>query len=659
MTEKHTEPPAPSTPWTFEDSDELYNISGWGNGYFGVNDQGHAVVYPDKRKDGPTIDLTEVIKEIKDQNISFPTVVRFQDILRSQVAGLNRTFRDVIEKAGYHGRYTGVYPIKVNKMREVVEEIVDAGSPFNYGLEAGSKPELLAALAMNNNLDSLTVLNGYKDDEYLRLALLGRKLGRKVIVVIEKLSELPDLLRLAKEMNIEPMIGFRAKLSTKGSGKWAGSSGERAKFGLTIPEILQAIQMLKEERQEHCLKLFHFHIGSQICDIRTIKEAITEGARVYSKLVKLGLSGLEFFDVGGGLGVDYDGSKSSSDSSTNYTMREYIEDVVYILKQICDLEEVEHPNIVSESGRTITAHHSCVIVNVFDHIETVNTSFSTTKAIGEHMFVSSMRDYWETLNEKNFQEVYNDALKVKEDAINAFKLGILSLEERAKIETLYGKISKRIHTLMKTAEFIPEELRELDNYLAEQYLCNFSIFQSAPDSWAIGQLLPVIPLHRLNEKPTVECTLADITCDSDGKINKFIGKEDTLTTLPLHTIDKGGEPYYVGVFLTGAYQDVMGDMHNLFGALNEVHIFCDDEDPTDFYIEEVIPGSTAKQALATVQYTPEAMGMTMKKNIDKQVQRGKITPKEGVRLMNLYEESLKGYTYLKPNNSTIPVPHFP
>ncbi len=658
MTDKHTEIVEPP-PWTVEDSDELYNISGWGNGYFGVNNHGHAVVYPAKRKDGPTIDLTEVIKEIKDQNISFPTVVRFQDILRSQVVTLNRTFRDVIEKAGYHGRYTGVYPIKVNQMREVVEEIVDAGAPFNYGLEAGSKPELLAALAMNNNLDSLTVLNGYKDDEYLRLALLGRKLGRKVIVVIEKLSELPDLLRLAKEMNIDPLIGFRAKLSTKGSGKWAGSSGERAKFGLTIPEILQGIQMLKEERQEHNLKLLHFHIGSQICDIRTVKEAITEGARVYSKLAKSGLSGLEYFDVGGGLGVDYDGSKSSSDSSTNYTMREYIEDVVYILKQICDLEEVEHPNIVSESGRTITAHHSCVIVNVFDHIETVNTSFTTTKTIGEHIFVSNMRDYWETLTDKNFQEVYNDALKMKEDAINAFKLGILSLEERAKVETLYGKICVRITELLKTAEFIPEECKELENYLAEQYLCNFSIFQSAPDSWAIGQLLPVIPLHRLDEKPSVQCTLADITCDSDGKINKFIGKEDTLTTLPLHSMTKEGEPYYVGVFLTGAYQDVMGDMHNLFGALNEVHIFCDDEDPTDFYIEEVIPGSTAKQALATVQYTPEALGMTMKKNIDKQVQRGKITPKEGVRLMNLYEESLKGYTYLKPSSTSIPQPHFP
>jgi arginine decarboxylase len=642
-TNNHAQKPA--TEWAIQDSDELYGISRWGNGYFSINDKGHLTILPEQRKDGPTIDITEVIEEIRAKNILFPTVIRFHDILRSQVVNLNRTFRDVIENAGYHGHYYGVYPIKVNQMREVVEEIIDAGAPYNFGLEAGSRPEILAALAMNSNRDSLTVLNGYKDEDYLRLALLGRKLGRKMIVVIEKFSELPLLLKLSREMNIEPMIGLRAKLSAEGSGRWAESGGERAKFGLTVPEILNAIKLLKDAGKQDYLKLLHFHVGSQITDIRTVKDAITEGARIYAKIAQMNID-LEYFDVGGGLGIDYDGSRSTAYSSTNYTMRDYIEDVVYILKQVCDLEEVKHPHIVSESGRFISASHSCVIFNVFDYIRQGNTHFPTEPITGEHIMVSNMRDLLKDMRPNNIQETYNDAVQLKEQSINAFKLGILGLEERAKIETMYWSISFRINSMLKEMEFIPEGLKQLEGVLSQQYLCNFSIFQSTPDSWAIGQLFPIVPLTRLNEKPTEACTLADITCDSDGKIDEFIDVQQVKQSLMVHRL-QSDQHYYMGIFLTGAYQEVMGDMHNLFGCLNEVHIFCDDEDPTDFYIEEFIPGTTCDQALAQLQYNAQFLASIIKKTVDSQVHRGKLNPREGVNLVDFYEDCLKSYTYLE------------
>jgi arginine decarboxylase len=582
---------------------------------------------------------------MKAQNIPFPIVVRFHDILRSQVKVLNETFRDVIKEANYNGQYKGVYPIKVNQMREVVEEIVDAGAPYDYGLEAGSKPELLSVLAFNDNLNALTVLNGYKDEDYLRLALLGNKLGRKVIVVIEKFSELHKILKLSRELNVEPMIGLRAKMAIKGSGKWSDSGGEKAKFGLTIAEMLNAVQILKDEGSINSLKLFHFHVGSQVTDIRTIKEVVREGARIFTKLVQIGAP-LEYFDVGGGLGVDYDGSQSTSDSSMNYKLHDYASDIVYILKEICDAEKVNHPNIVSESGRAITARHSCVITNVIDKIETSFTDYDTKKISGEHSLVSNMRELLDTINIDNAQEVYNDALDFKKECLNAFRLGILKLEERATLETLFWKITKRISALLPEMEFIPDNLYDIDQGIAPQYLCNFSIFQSAPDLWAIGQLLPIVPITKLNIKPHVHGTLVDITCDSDGKINKFIDINETKNLLPLHELTPN-EDYYIGLFLTGAYQDVMGDLHNLFGRLNEVHVFCDDEDPTDFYIEEVIKGSSAESVLSAMQYNPEAMAYTMKKNIDRQIASGKINPREGVRLVDFYEECLKSYTYLK------------
>jgi arginine decarboxylase len=632
--------------WSVQHADEIYQISRWGEGYFTVNEKGDLCINPTRTPNGPVINMMEVIEEMKNKNIPFPSVIRFHDILRSQVINLNKTFRSVIEEARFTGSYYGVYPIKVNQMREVVEEIVDAGAPYNYGLEAGSKPELMAALAMNTNQNSLTVVNGYKDRDLLRLVLLGNQLGRKVIVVIEKYTELLDLMQLSQETGVEPLIGLRAKITTKSSGKWASSGGDYAKFGLTITEILQAVKYLKSIDKAHCLKLFHFHIGSQIPDIKTIKDSISEGARIYAKLYKEGAR-LEYFDVGGGVGVDYDGTRSNSPSSINYQTRDYVADVVYILKQVCDLEDVPHPNIVSESGRAITAHHSCVVTNVFGSLEIgATTNFNTDKVVNENILVTNMRDLNGEITEKNYQEVFNDATKLKEESIAAFKFGILSLDERAKLETLFWQICKKIITAANRDEYAPDEILQLKNQMASQYLCNFSIFQSAPDTWAIGQILPVLPVHKLHEKPTELCTLVDITCDSDGKIDTFLSADGPTNTVPMHKLSPGDE-YYIGLFMTGAYQDIMGDMHNCFGRLNEVHIFADDDDPTDFYIEEVIYGNRAGHVLSTLQYNPETLAQTVKSSIDTQVKRGKIRPRDGVNLTDFYEQCLKSYTYLK------------
>ncbi len=630
--------------WTKEDADSLYHISRWGDGYFDINDEGHLCVLPERTPDGPRIDIADVLDEIKAQGLEFPVVVRFGDILRSAVRALNETFREIIEEAEYRGRYIGVYPIKVNQMREVIEEILDAGAPYDYGLEAGSKPELLAALAMNDGLEALTVLNGFKDEDYLRLALLGRMLGRKVIVVVEQAYELHTLLRLAREMDVEPLIGVRAKMAAEGSGKWCDSGGEKAKFGLTIAEILQVVATLKDEGRLDCLKLFHFHIGSQVTDIKTIKEAVREGARIYAKIAQLGAP-LEYFDVGGGLGIDYDGSQSTTNSSANYKLRDYAADVVYITKEICDAEQVAHPAIVSESGRAVTARHSCVITNVIDTIETAYTDYDTD-GTNANVMIANMREVLELLTRENVQEMYNDALDIKREGLNAFRLGILGLEQRAVIETLFWRISKAIAAMLPDMKFIPDNLYDIDEAVALQYLCNFSVFQSAPDSWAIGQLLPVVPIKQLNVRPEAFGTIVDITCDSDGKISDFIDINETKSLLPLHAFSQGDE-YYIGLFLTGAYQDVIGDFHNLFGRLNEVHVFCDDDDPTNFYVEEVIRGSASESVLAAMQYNPAAMAYAIKKNVDRRVAEGAINPRGGVRLVDFYEECLKAYTYLE------------
>ena len=628
--------------WTIDDADKMYHISRWGEGYFGINKGGNLTVCP--KRDTHQIDINEVIKEMKEQNVSFPAVIRFHDILRDKVKTINKTFRKIIDEANYEGRFYGVFPIKVNQMREVVEEIVDAGASFDFGLEAGSKPELLTVLAYNQNQSSLTILNGYKDTEFLRLALMGTQIGKRFIIVIEKFSELQRLINLSKEMGVKPLIGLRTKMSVEGTGRWAHSSGEKAKFGLTTSEMLLAGELLKENGLESQLKLIHFHIGSQINDIRTLKDAITEGARTYAKLSKLGFD-IEYFDVGGGLGVDYDGSRSSTDSSTNYSLEEYITDIVWNLKQICDLEGVDHPNIVTETGRALTAHHSCLVTNVMGEISSHQTPFSTKKQKGEHILVSNMRELSKELTAENYQQMYNEAAQLKMETLQAFRLGILSLEERAKIETLYWKIVKKIqeHIENQDEAEVPEELLEITNKLATQYLCNFSVFQSAADTWAINQILPIVPLTRLNEKPTKNCSIADITCDSDGKIDHFIEHSNTL---PLHKLNDG-EEYLIGLFLTGAYQDVMGDMHNLFGRLNEVHVYSDPGDPAGFYIEEIIRGNSASNVLSTMQYHPEYMAHTMKKMVNKEVLRGHIPPRTGVQLVDFYEDCLADYTYLK------------
>ncbi len=633
--------------WSINDSDRLYQVSQWGEGYFEINDKGNLSVNPERKENGPRIDVAEVIEEMKSQGISFPAVIRFHDILWSQVVSINETFKSVIEDEGYKGKYLGVYPIKVNQMREVVEEIVAAGSPYNFGLEAGSKPELMAVLAYNENPGALTVLNGYKDDEYMRLAMLGRKLGRKVIVVVEKLSELDRLLKISKEFDVAPMIGLRCKMSYKSTGKWSDSSGDRAKFGLSVTEILLAVERLKSEDLLDSLKLFHYHIGSQITDIKCVKETIAEAARIYAKLVKLGVD-MHYIDVGGGLAIDYDGSKSTGQSSMNYTMSQYIADIVYGIKQVCDAEEVKHPDIVSESGRAITAQHSCVVTNVVDIIDSKKNEWDVTPSAGEHQLVKNVREFLGTLDHDNYKEVYDDARQVRDDALQAFKLGILSLEDRAKVETLFWKASQRVLDFSRNEEFVSESVGELEDTLAAQYLCNFSIFQSAADHWAIGQLLPVLPLTKLHQAPTRQCTIADITCDSDGKISKFIGNDEVRRTIPLHEI-KPGDEYVIGMFLTGAYQDVMGDMHNLFGRLNEVHVFSDDDDPTDFYIEEVIRGASIANVLSTMQYTPEYMAHMVKRSIGKLIKNGEMNAREGVRLTDFYEDSLKSYTYLDYN----------
>jgi arginine decarboxylase len=546
------------------------------------------------------------------------------------------------------------------------------------GLEAGSKGELLIVLALNTNPEALTICNGYKDDEYLRLALLGRKLGRKVMVVIEKLSELPHLLRLAEEMNVQPLIGLRSKLSTKGTGKWESSSGDFAKFGLTTPELIKAVELLKARKMEHAAKLFHFHVGSQLTDIRTVKDVVNEGARIYAKLRKMGLS-LEYFDCGGGLGVDYVGARSSRFvSSLNYTLDEYAADVIYSLQQICSNEGVPEPHVVSESGRALTAHHSCLLMNVFGHIEfgepddlstgngnSQNPNHGPAAANGnasvppppipaapnETPIVREMREIVQGLTPKNSGETYHDAVDKKEQALTMFKLGILGLEERAQVESLFWKLCRKLVEINKRRKRVPEQTRELGDKLADQYMANFSLFQSAPDHWAIDQLFPIAPVHRLDEPPTRDSTIVDITCDSDGKIDSFIEGDNVDETISLHPL-RPGEPYYLGMFLTGAYQDIMGDMHNLFGRVNEVHVFVDDDDPEDYYIEEVIPGDTIEQVLSRVQYEPSDLAKRVKQALELKIREGSVKPKEGVSLTDFYETAMRGYTYLASDAPT-------
>ncbi len=632
--------------WTTEEAEELYRIQAWSDGYFGIGADGKLLALPDVGNTEVPIALQDVVDELREQNVQFPVVMRFHDILKNRVRQLNTAFAEAITEMEYQAPYRGVFPIKVNQMREVVDEIVEAGRPFHYGLEAGSKPELMAVLSYDIGNEALTICNGYKDEDFLRLALLGRKLGRKIVVVIEKFSEIEPLLRLADEMNVQPMIGLRIKMRIKADGRWSESSGERAKFGLTISEILNAVDLIHQRGYGDAIQLLHFHVGSQLSDIRFVREAVQEAARIYARLYKRGIP-LAYLDIGGGLAVDYDGSRSSGHSSMNYTMDDYARGVVFAVGQTCELEEVPHPTLVSESGRAITAHHSCVVMRVIGEIVSDAHPIDTEVLEDEHILVTNMRDLVAELTEdKNYQDAYNEASVLMADVLNAFKLGVLRLEELAKAETLHWKVMRAIEGGIRTAEFVSEDLLDVETLLRSQYLCNFSLFQSAADSWAIEQVLPVAPLTRLNEEPSRQCTIADITCDSDGKINRFIGQQGNRDNLPLHPLVPD-QNYYIGLFLTGAYQDVMGDMHNLFGRLNEAHIFCDPEDPTGFYIEEFVPGSTAGQVLDIMQYNPEAMAGKVKAMVDATVAGGGLRSRDGVQLVDFYEACLASYTYLR------------
>jgi arginine decarboxylase len=634
--------------WTIQQARNLYSIHLWGAKYFDINDAGRVIAKP-IGDGGAAVDLTDVIEEAKARGLKFPVLIRFQDILRNRVEAINLAFRSAITEFNYSGRYRGVFPIKVNQLREVVEEILDAGKPFDFGLEVGSKPELFAGLALQSAMGSLIVCNGYKDANFIRIALLGTKLGKKVILVVEKLEELRQIITVSRQLGVEPLIGIRARLLSKGAGRWAESGGENAKFGLSTAELLAATEMLKAENLSHCFKLLHFHIGSQVPDILIVKRAVQEAARFYAKLCKMGFP-IEYMDVGGGLGVDYDGSRSAFDSSTNYSLQEYANDIVYYIADVCNAEKVPHPDIISESGRAVVAHHSVLIVEVFGAIAKVRAGAQIPYGENEHPLVKELLDIQKNLPRLNKLEAYHDALERKEDAQHMFTLGMMDLPEKAKIETLYWEISQDVVQSFKDQSYVPEEIRKLEDSLGDQYLCNFSVFQSLLDHWALDQLFPIMPISRLNERPTREGTLVDITCDSDGQINKFIDLRDVRDTLPLHSLNVNAngqqEPYYLGFFLMGAYQDIMGDLHNLFGRVNEVHVFLDPDEPAGYYVEEIIEGTTIVQALDSVQYDEKELKRQMKGQIDEAIKSDRMKPSEAMRLLDDYERGLKEYTYL-------------
>jgi arginine decarboxylase len=641
-------PNQPEPVWDIEAARALYNIQRWGAKYFDINDAGHVVAKP-LQDAGAAVDITDVIEEARGRGLKFPLLIRFQDILRHRVEAINTAFRNSITEFNYQGKYRGVFPIKVNQLREVVEEILDAGKAWDFGLEVGSKPELFAGLALQSQMGSLVICNGYKDADFIKMALLGIKLGKKVIMVVEKLEELRHIITISKQLGVEPLIGIRARLLSKGAGKWAESGGENAKFGLSTVELLSATEMLKAENLGHCLKLLHFHIGSQVPDILTVKKAVQEAARFYAKLHKMGFA-IEFMDVGGGLGVDYDGSRSASDSSTNYALQEYTNDIVYYIGDVCNAEKVPHPNIISESGRAIVAHHSVLIVEVFGSIEKIRPGNAFEYGDQEHALVRELLDIKKNLHKANKLEAYHDAQERREDAQQMFTLGMLDLPDKARIENLYWEIGREVVQSFCGQAYVPEEIRKLEDSLGDQYLCNFSVFQSLLDHWALGQLFPIMPVSRLHERPTREATLVDITCDSDGQINKFIDLRGVRDTLSLHSLNTNGngkqEPYYIGFFLMGAYQDIMGDLHNLFGRVNEVHVFLEPDEPVGYYIEEIIEGNTVIHSLGAVQYDENELKRQMKAQMDEAIKSDRMKPSEAMRLLEDYERGLKAYTYL-------------
>jgi arginine decarboxylase len=627
--------------WKIVDAVRLYGIHRWGSGYFGVNPGGHITVHPEGEA-GPAIDLVKVAERVRERGLNYPLLIRFHDLLRHRVRAINEAFAEAIKSARYKGEYRGVFPIKVNQMREVVEEILDAGEPYHYGLEVGSKPELFAALAHHRDPESLLVCNGYKDGEFIRTALLGRKLGKKVILVIEKVEELRTAIEAARAMQIQPLIGIRVRLSARGVGKWALSGGEGAKFGLSTGELIQAIEFLQKEGFADSLQMLHFHVGSQVPNILALRRAVREATRYYCQLHKMGLKPA-YLDVGGGLAIDYDGSRTDSESSMNYTLAEYARDVVRSVSEVCKQEKVPHPTLVSESGRATVAHHSVLLVEVFGTITKTLEQFTPAKE-NDPEFVQQLSELVVNLNRKNRRESLHDGLAVKEEAAARFDLGLLDLATKAKVEDNFWHLISRITAMYSNGRPPPEEVRVLADQLGRQYLCNFSVFQSLIDHWALKQLFPIVPIQRLNEAPTQQGKLVDITCDSDGKIDTFVNGTGTRSTLPLH--ETNGHSYLLGFFLLGAYQDVMGDLHNLFGSVNEAHVYLDADEPDGFYIEETIPGFSIGRVLGNVQYEPSQLSRMLKSQIDDAIKADKLKATEGMDLLESYEKGLSHPTYL-------------
>jgi len=636
--------------WTINDSLDLYNVRGWSQGFFGINERGNVVVTPTGEA-GPAIDLKDLVDELGRRDIQLPLLVRFSDILRVRIERIHAAFAAAIAEHEYRGKYMGVYPIKVNQQRHVVEEIVHFGRPFNYGLEAGSKPELLAVLALLDSNEPLIICNGYKDTEYLEMVLLAAKIGRNIIPVIEKFSELERLIDRSRAMGIRPRLGIRIKLSTRGSGRWQESGGDRSKFGLSVSELVRAIELLRSQDMLDCFQLLHFHLGSQITNIRTIKAALAEGGRVLVELAKSGAI-MKYLDVGGGMAVDYDGSSSNFPSSTNYSIQEYAADVVSAVMETCNAADVPHPTIVTEAGRAITAHHSVLIVEVLGKTEMPIGAVPTKLTKEAPQVLRNLVETYNSISRKNFQEAYHDALHLRDEMLSLFNLGYLSLEARSMCENVFWACAWKIYRAMKDKDYVPDELEGLESLLADTYYCNFSAFQSIPDFWAVQQLFPIMPIHRLTEQPLRKAILADLTCDSDGKVDKFIDLRDVKETLELHDVNGGA--YQLGMFMVGAYQEILGDMHNLFGDINAVHVRLDENN--EYRIEHFVAGDAVREVLGYVQFSADDLMDRMRRSIEASVRTRQISPEESAYFLRRYDRGLRGYTYLEtrsPNDGQV------
>jgi len=629
--------------WTVKDSLELYNVAGWGRDFFTINDAGHIEVTP-AGQGSARIDLKELVDDLRSRGCNLPLLIRFSDILRTRVEQLCGAFQTAIAENDYKGVYRGVYPIKVNQQRHVVEELVEYGRPFNLGIEAGSKPELLVALALQDNPEALILCNGYKDKAYIETALLAQKLGRKVIIVMDRMGELDTILAAARDLDIRPVIGVRARLSTKGAGKWVESTGDRSKFGLTAGEMVSAVERLRGIDMLDCLQLLHFHIGSQITAIRAIKDALREASRIFVELAMLGAP-MRYLDCGGGLGVDYDGSQTNFHSSVNYTLQEYAADIVTQVAEACNAKGVAHPDIVTESGRALTAHHSVLVFNVLDSNQMLLGQTPEPLAKDEHRVTQQLYETYEAVSRKNFQESYHDALQLKEEAVVAFNLGFLDLKARARVEQLFYAVIEKILKIMRELPYVPDELENMEKQLTDTFYCNFSLFQSLPDHWAVRQLFPTLPIDKLNKQPTRRAVLADLTCDSDGKMDEFIDLRDVKHYLELHP--PNGDPYFIATFLVGAYQEILGDLHNLFGDTDAVHVKVDGE---GYRVEHVVEGDSVTEVLSYVQYTKDDLIARVRRAMEAALRDKRLTPAESGRLMRRYEEALDGYTYLTVND---------